>query len=288
MKKSPDRTGAASEHRESKRPRALLDRARLGEMLDGVLIIDAHMHLGEWHQFYMPVCDAAGALRIMDRIGIAAGIASGHGAAVGSDLRAGNDVVIDAVKEFPGRFYGYAVADPNDAEGMAAEIERCAKAGLRAIKIHSYHGKPYDSSEYQPAFEIADSRSWPVLAHSGDDLTVFARLAKRYRKIRWVLAHATGGDPEAFCGLARAHENVFLDTCSSDCAYDAVEALVRGAGAEKVLFGSDAVFLSATQQIGKILFARLSNDQKLQILGLNAARVFDLPETPAKPASDAR
>ena len=266
-----------------RQPSSIQDYARHGLPLDGLFIVDAHMHLGDWFQFYMPVRDAAGAVRLMDRIGITVGIASAHGAAIGCDNRAGNDLAIAAAKAFPGRFMGYIVADPNDAEGMAVEIERCAAAGLRAIKIHNYHGKPYDAPEYAPAYEIADQRSWPILAHSGSDLDVFGRLAARYKNIRWVLAHAADDNAGAFAALSRKHDNIFLDTAMSRCPVGAVEALVKGAGVEKVLFGSDAVFLSASQQIGKILFARLSDDEKASLLGQNAKAVFGLTEPEIKP-----
>jgi len=266
-----------------KEPATLHEMARLGRRLEGVFVFDAHMHLGDWFQFYMPVRDAAGAVAIMDRVGISAGIASAHAAAVASDLRAGNDLVIAAAREFPGRLYGYIVADPNDPDGMADEIERCAEQGLRAVKVHNYHGKPYDAPEYAPAFEIAHQRSWPVLAHAGP-LDVFDRLAATYPNIRWILAHSAGADAAPFADLAKKHDNVFFDTCGSACPYDAVESLVRAVGVERVLFGSDAVFLSATQQIGRILFARLTDDEKQRILGLNARRVFDLPESPAADA----
>ena len=261
-------------------PATLLETARLGRMLEGVCVIDAHMHLGEWFQFYTPVRDAAGAVKIMDRVGIRSGIASAHAAAIAGDLRAGNDLVIAAAQQFPGRLYGYVVANPNHADDMVAEIERCAKQGLRALKVHTYHGKPYDAPEYAPAFEFADQRSWPVLAHSGP-LDVFDRLAATYKGIRWVLAHSASADAATFADIARKRDNVFFDTCASASEYDSVESLVRAVGVERVLFGSDAVFLSATQQIGRILFARLSDDDKLRILGLNALRVFDLPEPPA-------
>ncbi len=269
----------------SESPRTILDHARLGLKLDGLFVFDVHMHLGDWFQFYMPVRDAAGAVKIMDRIGISAGVASARSAAAGSDLRAGNDLVVDAVRKFPGRLYGYIVADPNDPEGMAAEIERCAQEGVRAIKVHHGHGHAYDAPEYAAAFEIADSRAWPVLAYAGP-VAVLDTLAERYKNIRWIIAHAASADAGPFAELARRRENVFFDTCGSACEYGAVEDLVRAVGVERVLFGSDAVLLSASQQIGRILFARLTDEEKAHILGLNAARVFDIPlpaENPPTP-----
>jgi uncharacterized protein len=278
----------------SKMPRTIQGCARLGLPLgtlrpdggsgetNGPFVFDAHMHLGGLSRFHTPVHDAAGAVAVMDRIGIRAGCASATAAVVGSDLRAGNDLVIAAVKEFPGRIRGYAVADPNHAEGMVAELERCAGRGLAAVKIHSDHGKPYDADEYRPAYEFANHRSWPLMAHGSiAHADALSRLAGEYRNIRWVFAHASSvaaTDAESLRRIARNLDNVFFDTCGFACEYGAVETLVEAVGVERVLFGSDAVVLSAAQQIGKVLFARLSDSDKEAILGLNALKVFGLPK----------
>jgi len=255
----------------------ILERARLGQRLDGLFLFDAHQHLGEWHQFHMPKCEAADVIAVMDRIGIAQAATSGVPAAVGSDFRAGNDLVIAATRAYPGRLHGYIVVNPNDPAGVAPEIERCAAEGLAAVKIHSYHGKPYDCAEYRPAYEIANSRSWPVLAHTwAEELPAIDRLAAEYPNIRWLLAHAAAAEPQKYYDLARRRDSIFLDTCNSACTWNAVESLVKETGPEKILFGSDVSFLAATQQIGRVLFARISDRDKELILGLNARRFFRL------------
>jgi predicted TIM-barrel fold metal-dependent hydrolase len=50
--------------------------------------------------------------------------------------------------------------------------------------------------------------------------------------------------------------------------------LVQCAGSDRVLFGTDIPFMSPDQQIGRVLFARISDDEKRKILGVNALRVF--------------
>jgi predicted TIM-barrel fold metal-dependent hydrolase len=54
-----------------------------------------------------------------------------------------------------------------------------------------------------------------------------------------------------------------------------VEKLVAEAGAENVLFGSDCYFFSMTQQIGKVIGARISDGDKHKILHENAQRLLD-------------
>jgi len=53
-----------------------------------------------------------------------------------------------------------------------------------------------------------------------------------------------------------------------------VEYLVDGAGIDRVVFGSDCYFYSFTQQLGKIMGAKLDDAAKQQLLRGNAARIL--------------
>ena len=43
---------------------------------------------------------------------------------------------------------------------------------------------------------------------------------------------------------------------------------------DKIVWGTDIVFMSGEQQLGKILFAGISPEDKVKILGANALRIF--------------
>ena len=259
--------------------KTLLDRARIGERLDGEFVFDAHQHVGAWHPFHIPRDDADDAIAVMDRIGIDAACTSGLPAVLGGDTQGGNDLVIDVTRRFQGRLFGYVAVNPNHPAGAAEEVERCSVPGMIGIKVHSYHGKPYDDAAYRPAYEIANARGWPVLAHTwgGEELAEIDTLAGEYPDAKWLLAHAGTTNVPQYCNLVRRRDNVFLDTCASACPWDLIETLVREVGTDRVLFGTDMTFLSGAQQIGKILCARLTDDDKRLILGANARRLFSLP-----------
>ena len=67
---------------------------------------------------------------------------------------------------------------------------------------------------------------------------------------------------------------LYLELCFSRAPYGMVEYLVGEVGADKVLWGSDAVYLSTTQQIGKVLGARISDEDKVKVLSRNARRLL--------------
>ena len=73
---------------------------------------------------------------------------------------------------------------------------------------------------------------------------------------------------------AKKRENVFLETCCSTVIYGVMEMLVNKIGADRILFGSDMPFVNANAQIGKILHAKISDDDKRKILGLNMAKIL--------------
>ena len=55
-----------------------------------------------------------------------------------------------------------------------------------------------------------------------------------------------------------------------------IEQLVAEAGAERILFGSDAPIMDPRSQLGKIITADIDEDAKRMILGMNAQRILGL------------
>ncbi len=51
--------------------------------------------------------------------------------------------------------------------------------------------------------------------------------------------------------------------------------MVRRVGAERILWGTD-IFIDPRPALGRLLMARLSDEDKRLILGLNAKRIFRL------------
>ena len=117
----------------------------------------------------------------------------------------------------------------------------------------------------------------PVLLHTWAeerDFTEVRELATRYPDAAFLMAHSGVMAEERFTELARQVPNVYLDTAMSRLPRGLVERLVAGAGADKVLWGSDALFLSLTYEVGRALGAKLSDDVKRQIMGGNARRIL--------------
>ena len=70
--------------------------------------------------------------------------------------------------------------------------------------------------------------------------------------------------------------NIYIEICSSWRQFGSIEELVEGAGAGRILFGSDMPLMEPRVQMGRVLTARISEQAQRKILGENAARLLGI------------
>ena len=262
----------------------LVAKARRGEPLSDVEIIDAHGHLGPYGGFYVPRGEAKGMVEMMDEVGIDAVCVSSH-TSIASDWKVGNDLTAAAEKEFPGRFLPYATVNPTFPEEVTEELERCfGELGMRMIKLHpSRHNYPLDGPNYLPVYEFAKKHRALILSHTWEtsatcNVETALKVADRHPEVNFLMGHSGGpAGYEKMMQVAKERENVYLDLACSGTRMGQVEMFVEEAGAEKVLYGSDVSFLGAPPQLGKVVFARISLEDKKKILAENLKRLTRTP-----------
>ena len=251
----------------------------------GWRIVDAHAHLGPTVGFYIPTPDAASMVAMMDRLGIRMTCIASH-LAVSADYARGNDQTAEAVRRFPGRFFGYVVPNPRYPEAVLPELHRGFDTlGLRAIKLHpTLQNYSVLDPACAPIWRFAEERGLVILSHTweGDARcrpAHFAELAQKHPGARFLLGHSGGtisGKREAV-EVAKAHSNVYLEICGSMLACAELEWMVAEVGAERVIFGTDSPWLDPRFMLGKVAYANLSDEQMRLILGENVARLLALP-----------
>ena len=249
---------------------------QMGKPLSDCLVIDAHAHIGPVPMF--PVLDSGIETLIgeMDRLGIDRSYVSGLPAVFCLADRAGNDLVIDAMNRYPDRIRGYMALNTTQANTILPEMRRCYSLGIRAVKIYSNGGLRYDHPVYKTIFEFADEHSLPIMAHTwGDELDHLAEPIQEYSNIRWLLAHTGAKDLPKYIRLANEFGHVYLETSFSGCPRGLFEELVGKVPLHKIIWGSDQIFMSARNQIGRVLFSQILPQQKQTILGANAAAFFN-------------
>ncbi len=248
----------------------------------GWRIIDAHGHLGTTKSFYIPDPEAVQMVAMMDRLGIAMTGISSH-LAVSADYARGNDLTAEAVRRFPGRFFGYVVPNAQYPETVLAELQRgYEQLGMAAIKLHpTMQGYSVKQPSCEPIWRYAEERGALILAHTweGDERcrpAAFGALAEAHPGIRFLLGHSggtTAGRREAV-EVAKAHANITLDICGSYLTSAELEWMVREVGAERITFGTDCPWLDPRFVLGKVAYAKLSDEQLRLILGENIARLM--------------
>ena len=250
---------------------------RAGQPLQDVMLIDAHCHFGHGPDFPIIRPTAASLVASMDRLGVLLSCVSSIPAIFG-DAEHGNALVAEGIREYPDRIFGYFVVDVGYPEKVAAQLAGAKAAGFKGLKVWSYGarpGLPYNHPNYAPVFAFANEHAMPVLAHVfGPELDELEGYFRRFPRIRWLLAHVGSAELEKYIRVAREHPKVYVELCLSACPRGLVEHLVAAGLEDKVIWGSDAVFLDQASQLGRVRFAQIPLEAKRKILGLNAARAL--------------
>jgi predicted TIM-barrel fold metal-dependent hydrolase len=254
---------------------SLLDYGRAGRNLAEFDIVDMHAHLGAY-SFPIPDLSVAGVVRVMDRLGVRQTLCS-HMRCMSADTARGNREVLAAMQAFPGRILGYASAWPSSIAAVETETAWSLANGFTGFKLHNSTGFEYTSAAYTPMYAAAHAHRMPILFHTwGDEKTLkeIRLLAREYPDASLLMAHTGCCNLPEYLRLAHDCDNVYLELALSRADRGLLETLVAGAGAEKVIWGSDIYFLSQPQQLGRVLGARISEEEKLLILSGNARRIL--------------
>jgi predicted TIM-barrel fold metal-dependent hydrolase len=262
--------------------------ANEGKPFADTLIFDCHGHFGVEAGFFIPGTSAGEFIAGLDRAGIDTVAVSSFSCA----FPFGNNIVAEAVSAHPDRFVGYVRINANYPGEIHSELTRCFdELGFRGIKVHPYCDQvSVVDPRYDPVWEFSAERGVPVLTHTwnshryADPLlsfcvpSLFAKIAEDHPGAKLIIGHSGGeydGIREAI-EVAKAYPNVYLDTASSRLYPGVIEMMVSEVGAQKVLYGSDVPFLSPVPQLGKVVYADISEDAKRMILGENTARLFGM------------
>ncbi|TDD68334.1 amidohydrolase [Jiangella aurantiaca] len=244
-------------------------------------VIDAHGHVGGWADFFVPEPDATWLVDVNTEIGIDV-VGVSHLVAVGRDAAAGNELALAEAERYPGRIGVWLVADPHRPDAVAPLRDQLERPGVWGLKLHpDTHECAVTDPRYEPLLELAAAAGVPVLSHGQtrspySDPGDLAEVARRHSTLPVLVGHAglwqDGFDRAA--RLAAAHPNLYLEICGSRLTTRWLERLVAVAGADRVLFGTDACFLDPRLGLGKVRHARLSDADRALVLGGNAARLL--------------
>ncbi len=210
-----------------------------------------------------------------------------------------NDYIIDAVTRFPKRLVGFCAVQPQSTKAAVKEIERCAKAGLKGVGEMRPDMQLFDLDDEMviaPFVEALNHHNLILLTHASEPVghkyqgkggitpDVLYPFIAAYPQLTIVCAHWGGGLPfyNLMPEVKKAMQNVYFDTAASPFLYspDIYSHVVKLAGVDKILFGSDYPLMPPRRLLEEIEALDLNKETKELMLSGNAWRLLGIKNEP--------
>lgn len=174
-------------------------------------------------------------------------------------------------------------------EMLTAEIEKMVADNRELIcglKAHpTLSNLRFTDKRFYPYLEMAVRLSLPVQVHTENDgrsdVKFVGRMASLFPELKFVMVHmGMKSDNSEAIRLISNSLNIYGDTCV--VSHENVITAINACGADKILFGTDAVvngidtFERYIPLVEKIKGTFSENDNA-KVMGLNALRIFNLP-----------
>jgi len=246
-------------------------------------IIDCHVHLGPALYMHVPDSGPEGMVKVLDAMGVSMACVS-HSVGMVSDWKTGNDLLIEAVKQYPSRIWGYTFCNPRYPSEIQKEMQRCAAAGLQGLKIHpDFHKTPADSPLYDVVYDFALQENRLMLLHYSSSpgpyagASLFRNVLKKFPTLRCIMAHSlpdtTAVDTAVeFFGK---YENVYFDL-SNAFQPGVIEYACKKLGASRLLYGSDGCWGAMEPRLGLVCCASIDEQEKILIIGKNIKSLINV------------
>ena len=206
-----------------------------------------------------------------------------------------NDYILESVARYPKRLAGFCTVQPNSYDAAIAEIERCAKEGIRGVGEIRPDMQLFDLMDevvMEPFIEVLSKYKLILLTHASEPVghdypgkgaitpdTLYPFIAS-FPDLTIVCAHWGGGLPfyALMPEVKQAMSNVFFDTAASPLLYNpqVYTQVTQLVGGDKILFGSDYPLLTQSRLLNEIRSLDMPEETKNLILSGNAQRLLSI------------
>jgi predicted TIM-barrel fold metal-dependent hydrolase len=223
----------------------------------------------------------------MDAAGIGKSILTGL---VEGSFAVSNDVVAEWMRAYPDRFAGRCCVDPRDPVAACRELERCVtELGFGSLLVLPYaFGFPFSHRLYYPLFARCVELDVPVVTQVGHTGSLLPSepgrpiyhddVALDFPDLVIVGGHIGWPWTEEMLALAWKHPNVYVDASAHlPSRYPAAYVdFIKGAGADKAIFGTDYPMLRMDRTVRAVIELGLPDEALDKFLYRNAAKVYKL------------
>jgi len=206
-----------------------------------------------------------------------------------------NDYIIDAVSRYPQRLVGFGAVQPQSPKAATAEIERCAKAGIKGVGEMRPDIQLFDLCDemiMNPLAEVLKANQLVLLLHASEPIgheypgkggitpDILYPFITSFPDLTVVCAHWGGGLPfyALMPEVKKAMGNVYFDSAASPFLYtpQVYSQVIQLVGADRVLFGSDYPLLAQSRLLEAIETLDLPEETKNLMLSGNALRLLGI------------
>ena len=241
------------------------------------------------------IATAEDLIESMDRDGVAVSVIANYGWTARRLCVETNDYILASITRYPERLVGFGAVPSYAGAETIAEIERCARGGMRGIGEIRPDIQAPDFTQKEPMAPFAAAlkkHRMLLLTHASEPVghsyagkgnatpDKLYPFITNFPDLTVIGAHWGGGLPfyALMPEVKEALKNVYFDTAASPFLYHPriyrqVSDLV---GADKVLFGSDYPLLAQGRLIKEINAADLTEKERGLILAGNARRLLGL------------
>lgn len=206
-----------------------------------------------------------------------------------------NDYILESVARYPHRLVGFGAVPPRLSQSALAEIERCARGGMRGIgemRLDRQLADLKDAVKIKPLIEKISEHNLIFLTHASEPVghqypgkgaitpDRLYPIITGFLDLTIVCAHWGGGLPfyALMPEVKKAMSNVFFDTAASPFLYrpQIYQQVVQLVGADKILFGSDYPLMAPSRLLKEIKSLDLPAETERLILSGNAQRLLGI------------
>jgi predicted TIM-barrel fold metal-dependent hydrolase len=206
-----------------------------------------------------------------------------------------NDYILESVARYPKRLVGFCAVQPYTSEAALAEIERCARGGIRGVGELRPDMQLNDFTQkgvMEPLVEVLIKHRLILLTHASEPVghvypgkgsvtpdRLYAFITS-FPDLPIVCAHWGGGLPfyTLMPEVRKALENVYFDTAASPFLYrqEIYHQVCQLVGADRILFGSDYPLMPPSRLLREINSVNLPEEARALILAGNARRLIGI------------
>ena len=231
----------------------------------------------------------------MDEAGIDISVILNHGWATHELCVETNDYILESIARYPQRLIGFCAIQPYSSSAAIAEVERCAKGGLKGVGELRPDVQLLDLNDaavMEPFIEVIKKHKLIVHTHASEPVghqypgkggitpDILYPFITSYPDLTIVCAHWGGGLPfyALMPEVEKAMSNVFFDTAASPFLYrpQVYNQVIQLVGSDKILFGSDFPLMGQGQLLKEIGSLDLPQETKGLILSGNARRLLGI------------